>query len=124
MTTQIQFGDEMSQGLSHLLLRSSCERLFILHAMRLLHSPTMRRPSSLIEVLALDDNHTRTTLQFVSRKIGQWRCPARPKSHGLATAQSVSFWTFSVPHNPINGHAPDGTLFSSPVFRGEPGLRG
>ena len=41
----------------------------MLRAMQLLHSPTVRRLRSLIELLALDDNHTRTTLQFVSRQI-------------------------------------------------------
>jgi hypothetical protein len=67
----------------------------MLRAMRLLDSPTARRLRSLIEVLELDDNHTRTTLQFGTREIGQWQCQTRPYSHGLATAQSVSFCELS-----------------------------
>ena len=88
----------MSHDLSvcHSRAPSRCQRLVMLRAMQLLHSPTVRRLRSLIELLALDDNHTRTTLQFGSREIGQRQCQARPKSHGLATAQSVSFWELSV----------------------------
>jgi hypothetical protein len=89
---------EMSHDLSvcHSRAPSRCEHLIMLHAMRLLHSPTVRRLRSLIELLALDDNHTRTTLQFVSRQIGHRRCQLRTNSHGLTTTQSISFSEVSV----------------------------
>ena len=87
----------MSQiSVCHSCAPSRCEHLFMLRAMRLLHSPTVRRLRSLIELLASDDNHTRTTLQFVSRQIGQRRCPLRTNSHALATTQSISFSEVSV----------------------------
>ena len=88
----------MSQDLSvcHSCAPSRCEHLIMLRAMQLLDSPTVRRLRSLIELLASDDKHTRTTLQFVSRQIGKGRCQLRTNSHELTTTQSISFSEVSV----------------------------
>ena len=88
----------MSHDLSvcHSRASSRREHLIMLRAMRLLDSPTVRRLRSLIELLALDDKHRRTTLQFVSRQIGQRRCQLRTNSQLLATTQSISFSEISV----------------------------
>ena len=71
---------EMSHDLSvcHSRAPSRCEHLIMLRAMRLLQSPPVRRLRSLIEVLALDDNHTRTILQFVSRQMGSGAASCEP----------------------------------------------
>jgi hypothetical protein len=91
-------GGVMSHDLSvcHSRAPSRCEHLIMLRAMRLLHSPTVRRLRSLIELLASDDNNMHTRLQFVSRQIGQRRCQLRTNSHVLATTQSISFSEVSV----------------------------
>jgi hypothetical protein len=70
----------MSHDLSvcHSRAPSCREHLIMLRAMRLLDSPTVRRLRSLIELLASDDNHTRTTLQFVSRQIGSGDASCEP----------------------------------------------
>jgi hypothetical protein len=82
---------EMSHDLSvcHSRAPSRCEHLIMLRARQLLDSPTVRRLRSLIELLALDDKHTRTTLQFVSRQIG-------------AAAMSVADQQPRVNHDPID----------------------
>ena len=94
MTTQERFAGEMSHDLSvcHSRAPSRCEHLIMLRAMRLLHSPTVRRLRSLIELLALDD---------------------KPHAHDTAVCEPTD-WAAAMPvanQQPRIGHDPIDFIF-------------